>query len=460
MAFLTLPAGSVLAESEESGSGTSGSGESSGSSEPAETTEVHDAEDTPGETTEAHDPEDTAAATTEVHDPEDDADSSGEGSAGGSEGTEGADSGDDNETDSSGPSDDGDADEDDSEDNETDEDDQDELEEREQASQRNFQGSFQLTGDRVQGRFVGFEFTTSGLRAYQVGDRVVFAEVVLSGRTLDFDIEAEGAVLKAEAEESHLKAIDNPTGHLRLESEDGIVLVLAQNYTAEPSNDSSEHGSERLRILGPDGFAAWVNGDGLSVNGSRIESPKEARFAVQVSGLRGHLSHHIDDAVDNGTIVGEVNVAKEDDDAVPIEHGDVNMTTLRSEDGILITIEGQGPGKVVLFNLQRDALGRVEDLVIRFDNQTIEPADDLQDILDVQAEEPAEYLIVVGRNATQVLVAVPHFSVHTIELQGMTTQSAATVVASAAGSMAAFLMAGVLTVAAAAAAVGLRARGK
>jgi hypothetical protein len=97
--------------------------------------------------------------------------------------------------------------------------------------------------------------------------------------------------------------------------------------------------------------------------------------------------------------------------------------------GLTIEAPDDAPGTTVTMNLDEEQLGNVsiddagDKLEVEFDNETIRMADDLDDVLNPEDDDDAEYLLLVGSDKVQVLVSVPHFSPHTIEVTEASTQS-------------------------------------
>jgi hypothetical protein len=129
-----------------------------------------------------------------------------------------------------------------------------------------------------------------------------------------------------------------------------------------------------------------------------------------------------------GQVAAEVHVGA-DESPVAVETGpvQVNDTWVEAGDevraGMQIEAPDDTPGTTVTMNLDEAGLEGVnvtdvaDELSVRYDNETIDVADDLDDVLDPTDDEgEPEYLVMVGGDGAQVLVSVPHFSPHTIEV--------------------------------------------
>ncbi len=288
--------------------------------------------------------------------------------------------------------DDADADRDDSDDGRDDSDDD---------SDEEFEGAPPTS---ISGRHVTTQVTTFGLANYTVNGRVVFSEV--TGPEAWDEYEWHGASHELEADDQEARIVDSAAGNLRFESED-TRAVPGPGLSFTDTGSKSGHGNTRFLLSG-DGFTAYVNGDELYVENGTLYG-EEFRLVVPQG-----RAQEIDDAIATGQIAAEVKI-NGGADATPL--GAYNLTTEKSAGEVIVTIEGHGEGRTLLFDLEHKAIGPIEDLVVLFDGNRIEPADDLADVLNV-TDGVAEYLILVGKNSTQVLVQVPHFSVHEIRLQG------------------------------------------
>lgn len=329
-----------------------------------------------------------------------------------------------------------------------DEDDDDDDEDRRgppaHAQRRAFRGAFSMSDGIVEGNHVSFTLADGGLQAYSVSNQTWFTSVAFDPALDPDEIKTRGATFEAEGEDAEVKAIDNPTGHLKAEADDGtITLHLADGVNASWLGDDEDDDEERERLLltASDGTRATVKGDNLTLtDGNRtVVAAEEIKFLVMPRGMN---SQEVDDAIADGRVVAQVMVARGQGgtpEAIGIENGAVNLTTNASEGQVTLTIEGHGEGRAVLFNLEHGSVGTIEDLVIRFDGERIQPADGLNDVLTPTEGEDAEYLLIVGANTTQVLVQVPHFSVHTVQIQS--AGALAPLVDAVPGSMPAFALA-------------------
>lgn len=275
------------------------------------------------------------------------------------------------------------------------------------------------------GRHVSFGVTPDGIVGYAVDDHHVLAQVAIDGDARWDEFAVHGASIKLEGEDAELKVSDTPTGVFRFESEHDtfIQVTFADGIAARPSDadDHRGHGNHRLVLQG-DGFQALLFTEvGYRLDNGTLEVPGELRLVVtDAPGLAAKDDATVEGIAD-GRIAVEIHVPK-DGEVRGAQHGDVNVTIQNEAGSLVAIVEGHGEGKTVLFNLEPGSYTGLDDLDVLFDGGPIGLADSLQDVMHVSEEEAsgsvAEYLILVGAQETQILVQVPHFSVHTIELSG------------------------------------------
>lgn len=273
--------------------------------------------------------------------------------------------------------------------------------------------------DSYTGRHVSFAITDHGIRDYTVDDATILAAVSIRSNASWDEFEQEGASVELEGEGAELKVSDTPTGVFRFEAEDDHLIQIEVAGGVEirrgPLDDHRGHGKHHVLLVSDEFTAKMFLEEGYRIDNDTILTRDEVRMAVvDADGLRDRHSNKTAEAIADGRIAVEVDVDKMRG-LRGAEHGDVNVTLESTDTGLVATVESHGEGKTVLFNLEPGALGNVEDLEVIFDGVPIGLADDVADVLDV-SDGVAEYIILVGAAQTQVMVQVPHFSVHTIEL--------------------------------------------
>jgi hypothetical protein len=135
----------------------------------------------------------------------------------------------------------------------------------------------------------------------------------------------------------------------------------------------------------------------------------------------------ISSAEANGTIPAEVQISSSGQQLDLIDHSFSVSVGRVSNNGVAITVSGQnvtGPRTFLI-----DVNGSMAQSItsgsfeILFDGQQISEASSLSAVLSPQPGAPATYAVVQTSSGVQLLVSVPHFSTHVIEILGVSFQS-------------------------------------
>uniref|UniRef100_A0A7C4BD14 Uncharacterized protein n=1 Tax=Ignisphaera aggregans TaxID=334771 RepID=A0A7C4BD14_9CREN len=86
---------------------------------------------------------------------------------------------------------------------------------------------------------------------------------------------------------------------------------------------------------------------------------------------------------------------------------------------IVLIVDSNTPkGKTIMVDLDSRSLPitKIEEVTVVFDGEKIEMADSLADVLNPNDDEKPEYFLLWGSKGAQVLISIPSFSAHTIEI--------------------------------------------
>ncbi|MEA3201982.1 MAG: hypothetical protein QOE90_3410 [Thermoplasmata archaeon] len=277
----------------------------------------------------------------------------------------------------------------------------------------------QATSHAVAGDYVSFSYDAAGIRGFAADGVPVFDLAITGAQPGSADVRAEGAMIQVRAPGYRFTAHDNPVAVARLEADRGATITFASGVTLTPRGDKQV------------GFTAGslsgvLRADDLSFNGLVARVGDEA--LIYLDEPQGAFDQHrgdITDAIGEGHVGAEATFNKTGDDLRQdvVSYGNVTMTTMRAERGNLtIQIQGNGTeGRVLVFNVESNVIGaqRAEDLAVKLDNQTLTRADDLSDALnpDNDGFQPEYYVVFDPQaHAFQMIVTVPHYSVHTLSV--------------------------------------------
>ena len=86
---------------------------------------------------------------------------------------------------------------------------------------------------------------------------------------------------------------------------------------------------------------------------------------------------------------------------------------------VIVKVSSDVPkGRTIVINIDYDTLpiSELDELLILYDGMEIGLADDYADVLNPYNEDVPEYLVLMGARGIQVLLSIPYFSTHTIEI--------------------------------------------
>lgn len=303
-------------------------------------------------------------------------------------------------------------------------------------------GAFRLstTDHVVKGTYVSFTYNDSDLRDFRVGD-VRLLDLHVAGEPDDEDEEHEtvsrGAQVRLGTPHFRAQVHDNPAGVLKLDT-DGVATILF----AEGTNLTRVDDGRVTFTLG--NLTGTVRGDDLEVAGRTVIASDE--LLVLLHGSRGAFDVHradIGHAVGTRHVGAEASFNRRADEGIEedvISYGNVTMTKVKAERGNLtVLIDGHGfDGRVLVLNVDGRIVGasKADDLHVLFDNESIALADGIADVLDPDDDGLlAEYYVVFdpATEAFQLLVSVPHYSLHTLSVTTLLQSAPPSVIAGVLG---------------------------
>lgn len=284
-------------------------------------------------------------------------------------------------------------------------------------------GAFELSAasQSVAGDFVDFAYNDTGVTDFRVGGRHLF-DLHVAGESDDDarGVTARGAELRLETSRFNLRVHDNPAAVAKLQTDGVATLLFPPGATLE------ELDGERVKFT-VGNLTGTLRGDGVRVAGPSVIVDDE--LVLLVHQPRGGFDTYRDDigeAVSKRHVGAEASINRNDDGSVDedvVSYGNVTMRTIKAERGNLtVLIDGQGfDGRVVVLNVDGRIVGasKAEDLLVHFDNASIQRADGVADVLDPDDDGlSAEYYVVFdpATNDFQLLVSIPHYSVRTLSV--------------------------------------------
>ena len=289
-------------------------------------------------------------------------------------------------------------------------------------------GAFRMerNGRIAHGQHVSFMFNDTGIQGFTAAGVPLF-DVRVEGEGDDAgatrpQVGGGGSALDVRTPTFRFRAHDNPGAVAKLETEGTAWLTFGAAARLVEASD-------RRVDFTIGNLSGSIRADDVQVQGQSVVL-SDGHALVFLHQSRGAFDQHredVDRAIGKGHVGAEATIGKRQgaDEVVQdvVSYGNVTMRTLKAEKGNLtIEVEGHGTeGRVLVVNVDGRVVGaqKREDLTILMDNMSIGPADDLQDVLDPDNDGYMPEYHVVFDPATesfQLLVSVPHYSVHILSV--------------------------------------------
>ncbi len=223
---------------------------------------------------------------------------------------------------------------------------------------------------------------------------------------------------------------DNPTGvmHIVTYGEDEITYTLADGVTATLNNSTVElSGAVDAYLLVSNGVVSidgnqvtvktGVNNDTTSiafVEPSEWKVPKEIRNKI-MAGIR------------DGKVGGEMYVGVNGTDFVNYSYQMRAQIEVKEQNHLRIQVSSEdSEGKVMIINAEKSMLQYDENhkIVVKFDGKEIKETS-VDDVMAGGTE--AKYAVVDNGDDVSVMVYIPHFSEHTIDVESQAVSAVDTV---------------------------------
>jgi len=247
----------------------------------------------------------------------------------------------------------------------------------------------------------------------------------------DANIEIDGATIKVHAEFERM----NPETHYVLILSDGTAV--GDMVTSHEGNGHIEavltltaglH-AVGLSLLDTSTFASHTN---VMQSDPATSSVTIVQSTATESTTSHEGAHEITTTSADKQDEDNVNSALQDKTIPAVVHWSGSGTTTSlldpsfsvsvgkyQDSGLLVSISGNATGsRVLLINLTRDASPNFGSgaLLVTLDGTPIQQASSFLQVLKAQPTDPARYIILSTSSGWQVLVSIPHFSLHTLAI--------------------------------------------
>lgn len=310
-------------------------------------------------------------------------------------------------------------------------------------------GQVRLENGTADGLYIDFSYDAAAgtLTGYTVGGVEWFAQIQAPS---SFEASAQGPRITLRGDGFLLMIMDTPTGLLRIDANgSAIQLDLGDGVEAAANgsridltigNDSAMVSNATLAegvLAVADGFFV-LRGPSVSAV-ARAYSPSQAQ---------------IEDAVAEGRVAARVQVFPNGTDVLDYQDARVQARQNANGSHRFIVDANFTSGRTFVVEFAPGLL-RAESLGVLYYNEVdgilqpamIQRADSLEDVLLIEAGEGPEYWHVDDLQGEQVLVAIPHFSVHAFDVYAISSAATPMVIIGlvAAGLLVAVLAVGAVT---------------
>jgi len=309
---------------------------------------------------------------------------------------------------------------------------------RKAAGKHAFIGSLSYENGYGVGSFIKFLFNDTEIVDYTVirdENITVFNFVHIDGFHPINDPIVHGAVWRLDGDNASIEIHDNPVALFKIKTRfysQRITFYLNDNIHVASSSSNSVH------------LNGLINGTIILAGRGDIEVSNTS-IIVRVEGSKGCIlflaepyinnsvcihnywkyEERIRNSIAKGKIFARILVDNSNSsDSMLFTNGSINC--IASKNHIEVTVNSSGEGKIIVVDVSNRVLNLSSDdeikIVVDGENISFE---DYDDILN-ETGGIAKYTVINGSNGLIVIVYIPHFSVHTIDISKETASIAAT----------------------------------
>lgn len=316
------------------------------------------------------------------------------------------------------------------------------------AKERMKLGGFEYSNGHAQGLFVSFNInpTTGEVKNYTLRNITVFSEINYQTQTMG-RVLVHGSMLMytgygihTEIGKHHgnhsnatmhfvwrmLIAHDNPTGvlHILARGNDTLTFTLAPNITIINTNTTNY--CTEISLGGNITGKLLISQGNVSINGTRIliqtGEVKSSNIIFLVPAkwyIPGKIVSAVMQEIEKGKMGGQMYISDEGQDFVNYTSG-LQMNVLEKErNRIQISVSAEGhEGKFIMLTIDKNILeyGKNRTVKVMLDSMEIKMEQYSQIFNESQN---AAYAVINDTHAVTILIYVPHFSEHALDVQSV-----------------------------------------
>ena len=290
-----------------------------------------------------------------------------------------------------------------------------------------FIGGMEYENGYCIGKFVKFLYDEGDIVDYTIlreDNITVFDFVRIEGFSPTEEPTVHGAVWRVRGADAEIEVHDNPLALLKIRTKTNATIEfnLANDIHAEKYENITNiiriHGEIDGRIIMVAKGEAEISNESVRIS---LESPGSVLFMVDplpdVSvNIQSQVFHEerISRYIGNKKIGARLLLQFNNSDEMIFS--DMNVSCKVMKGRIKVVVNATGEGKAIILDVRNDVLNISKEIVVKIDNQSIQIAGSFEEVVNFTGEDPAKYYILNGTNGLQIVVCIPRFSTHTIDI--------------------------------------------
>ena len=282
--------------------------------------------------------------------------------------------------------------------------------------------------------------STGSLENYTVsttgGDVIVFGAVSLGGFVPE-NITLKGSLFVEEDSNVSIVIHDNPVALLHMTSNgsvESISFVLGAGISAVVLPEMGNDTNDSFALVSGAGIQGILKADngtlsiGSDENGTIVTAnSSDVMFRMKPAFAHGHmaLDSAVQDAIANGKVAGEMSLTVNNGsamfDLMQYRMGFNMQVQQASQNHVRFAVSSNEPeGKVAIINLDQGTFDTLSgnDITVTLDGNGIRQTQNPLDVLGASGSQDGDALYCIENtdNGSQMLIYLPNFSIHVLDL--------------------------------------------
>jgi len=219
-----------------------------------------------------------------------------------------------------------------------------------------------------------------------------------------------GARVSFEYEGCSVELHDAPTRFMKIYT--NKIIISNINHTIQRVKENE------IKLIKDNLTGILMSSLPMSIDGNNITCYNDVMLVSFSSAPMKHVENALLDGFMNKMIGGEVTIAGSRSNDTISYFDNVTIKPVIKHDSIVLTVSGDENkgGKVIKVNLAKNVCPS-NKMVVKYDGVTIKEADSIEDILNPNDDgSNPEYWVIEDKNGIFMLISIPHFSTHKIDI--------------------------------------------